>query len=168
MRLSTRLPCRSHHWPTMLAANTPVSSRPPSTNSTPRPGIWRSISSGAVAAAGSTACEALIIQPNTPSSRPSTELSTQMVMARGSQTSRPAIRYFFKAVLRAGRRPAQWLAQDGPQPAAVDVLPLLPVALAALSPAGAAGGALAGGPVAAPAGGPPPTPRVAFGPLSPR
>ena len=56
---------------------------------------------GAAAACGKMASEALRNQPNTPSSRPSAACSTQMVTASGSQTSKPAIRYFFTRVLGA-------------------------------------------------------------------
>ena len=73
---------------------------------------------GARAASGSTACDAVSSQANTPSSSPSTHSSTQIVMASGSQTSRPAIRYFFtwRSVGDGARR--QWQAQELPQPPA--------------------------------------------------
>ena len=57
--------------------------------------------------AGST-CEPASSQTKTPLSMPSTACSTQIVTASGSQTSRPAIRYFFTAVVadRVGGRGA--------------------------------------------------------------
>src|SRR5882724_6766560 len=100
MWLTNWLACRSAHWPKMLAANTPVSNSPPNIRMTPRPGMWRKASSVARAPSGSTACEADTMLPNTPSSKPSTECKTQIVMASGSQTSRPAIRYFFTRIPR--------------------------------------------------------------------
>ena len=84
----------------MLVANMPVSSRPITITMTPRPGIRFNDSRLSRAAFGNTACDALRIHSNTPSSRPSTEVSTQIVTASGSQTRRPAMRYFFTCVFR--------------------------------------------------------------------
>ncbi len=97
----------------MFAANTPVSSRPAIITITPRPGTCLSASSSGVAAAGSTACDALSSAPNTLSSVVRMACRTQIVMASGSQTRSPAMRYFFTKV--ASERACQWQAQEPPQ-----------------------------------------------------
>jgi hypothetical protein len=76
----------------MLVAKTPVSNRPSSITITPSPGTVRRNWIDACAVTGSTICEPLSSQRNTPSSRPSTACRTQIVTASGSQTSRPAMR----------------------------------------------------------------------------
>src|SRR5690242_2004566 len=100
MRTSSRWPLRSAHWPATLVANTPVSSSATSITTTPRNGIFCSIAMNACDASGSTTCETPSSQTNMPFSMPSTACSTQIVTTSGSQTSRPAIRYFFTAVAR--------------------------------------------------------------------
>ena len=57
--MSSRCPWRSHHWPKMLVANTPVSSRPSSITITPSPGTVRRNWIEACAPTGSTICEPL-------------------------------------------------------------------------------------------------------------
>src|SRR6218665_1266344 len=119
MLLRMRCHWRSAHWPKMFVANMPVSSRPLTSTTTPRPRICRRLPS--IVWAGphdTTDCTAVMTLKNTPSIRPSTEFSTQMVMASGIHTSRPASRYFFKGFLggrtgRAGRPQASDLGVDG-------------------------------------------------------
>src|SRR5664280_699278 len=105
MRLSKWCPWRSAHWPATLVASMPVRNRPISRTMTPRKGIFCSISMNAWLPSGSTACEVVSNQTKTPLSRPSTACRTQMVTASGSQTSSPAIRYFFTALRRRAQLP---------------------------------------------------------------
>ena len=95
--MSSRCPWRSHHWPTMLVAKTPVSSRPTT--------ITQHAQAGDRAQhARCSACAALGQHRLRAGEQPGEHAveqrrarhgSTQIVMASGSQTSRPAMRYFF-------------------------------------------------------------------------
>src|SRR3990167_882504 len=144
MRDIARSHCRSHHWPKMLVTNMPETSITATITSTLSPGMWRKDSMNASAPTGATAWLMLSSHENMPSIRPSSHSSTQMVMASGSQTSRPAMMY-----LRTGwviEQRAQWQAQPPPQD--VDG-----AALVAPAPAPASGvpAAAAGAPAAPPA-----------------
>src|SRR5574343_472827 len=141
---NTQLERLSSHCPTMLVTATPVSHKAVTRMMTLRPGTRCKSASTGWMLTGSTVRATTMNQANTSSSVPITLLSTQMVMARGSQTSRPVRMYFFTWRTDEGARSLwgdQWQAQEPPQGVLPPVSP--PDALALEDSAAAAGAAAA-------------------------
>jgi hypothetical protein len=122
-------PChwRNHHWPNMLATKTPVEKMNTATMATPRPGTPRRYSALTwmpgikVSAACKTA-------KNTASNKPTNHMSTQTVMAKGSHTSKPVMKYCLKLRCFMGyaiggfkSKCVQWPAQEVAQPPELEV-----------------------------------------------
>ena len=84
-----------HHCPAKLAANTPVAKMIAKTIKIPTPGKSLNDCRAGFRADGNIAIRALITEPKTPSNTDSPQVITQIVMAKGAQTSMPAIKYFF-------------------------------------------------------------------------
>src|SRR5574343_224900 len=92
---NTQLERLSSHCPTMLVTATPVSHKAVTRMMTLRPGTRCKSASTGWMLTGSTVRATTMNQANTSSSVPIPLLSTQMVITRGSQTSRPVRMYFF-------------------------------------------------------------------------
>ena len=88
--------CRNHQRPATLDTNAPVTNKIVATITTPRPGILRSCIQPGAMLAGVTAATPDSSPPNTESSAPISCNNTQIVIAKGSHTIRPVIKYFLK------------------------------------------------------------------------
>ena len=92
--MNIRSHCLSHQRPATLETSAPVNSMKPKTSTTPKPGMWDSLSKDCPNWSELTADKAMSKRANRPSSTFIIHSKTQMVIARGNQTINPVSRYF--------------------------------------------------------------------------